>query len=37
MAAGAARIEVTSPAYQKLDDNEVGICTKSNITFGGFV
>lgn len=35
-AAGGSRIEIISPAYQAINENEVAICTDVNMTFGGY-
>ncbi len=35
MAAGAKRLEITSPAFQKIRENEVAICTSISMTYGG--
>lgn len=35
MAAGAKRIEVTSPGYTAIASNEIGICSQINLTYGG--
>ncbi len=33
--AGAKRMEVASPSYQKLEANQIAICTGKNIIYGG--
>ena len=33
--AGASRIAIKSPAYKKIEENQVAICTKVNLTYGG--
>lgn len=35
-AAGASRIEIISPSYSAIENNEVAICDKINLIFGGF-
>lgn len=33
--AGASRIAIKSPTYKKIEENQVAICTKVNLTYGG--
>lgn len=35
MAAGAKRVELTSPSFTKLEETQVAICTETAVTFGG--
>ena len=35
LAAGACRVEITAPTYTAITGNSVGICTNTDITYGG--
>ena len=33
--AGASRIAIKTPTYKKIEENQVAICTKVNLIYGG--
>ena len=35
-AAGASRIQISSPDFQKIGESEVAVCRQINVIFGGF-
>jgi hypothetical protein len=37
MNAGAARVEITSPTYRELKENEIAKITNISLTFGGSI
>lgn len=37
MAAGAARITIASPAYRRIEENQIAVCTGTAISYGGLV